>query len=139
MSKEAVKPARRFDLEERLIAFAVRIIQLAAALPRTPAGRHIAGQLARSGTSPASHCGEAESAESRTDFIHKMKVCLKELRETRVWLLMIQRASMIKPASRLDSLVQESDQVISIFVSSISTAQRNRRSKGEGTDVRVQT
>ena len=72
-----------FDLEDRLIDFAVRTIQLTESLPKTKAGRHIAGQLIRSGTSPAPNYGEAQGAESRSDFIHKMKVCLKALRETK--------------------------------------------------------
>src|SRR3989304_6026480 len=91
------KDKRIFDLEERLIDFAVRIIRTAESLPKTKAGNHIAGQLIRCGTSPAPNYGEAQSAESRSDFIHKMKVSLKELRETRIWLLMIVKADLIKP------------------------------------------
>ena len=121
------KDNRVFDLEERLIDFAVRIIQLGESLPKTRVGNHVAGQLIRCGTSPASNYGEAQSAESRSDFIHKMKICLKELRETRVWLVMIVRASLIKPASKLDSLIQENDELISIFVTSIKTAEQKRR------------
>ena len=121
------KDNRVFDLEERLIDFAVRIIQLAESLPKTKVGNHIAGQLIRCGTSSAPNYGEAQSAESRSDFIHKMKICLKELRETRVWLVMIVRASLIKPASKLDSLIQENDELISIFVTSIKTAEQKRR------------
>ncbi|MBM2834775.1 MAG: four helix bundle protein [Candidatus Brocadiaceae bacterium] len=93
---------RIFDLEERLIDFAVRIIRTAESLPKTRAGNHIAGQLIRCGTSPAPNYGEAQSAESRSDFIHKMKVSLKELRETRIWLLMIVKANLIKPMSKLE-------------------------------------
>ena len=74
------------QLEERLVNFAVRIIKLAANLPRTPAGKHIAGQILRSGTSPAPNYGEARGAESHADFIYKLKVVLKELNETRIWL-----------------------------------------------------
>ena len=121
MSKEN----KLFDLEERLIDFAVRIIQMAESLPKTKVGNHIAGQLIRCGTAPASNYGEAQSAESRADFIHKIKICLKELRETRVWLLMIVKANLIKPASKLDSLIDENNQLISIFVSSINTAREN--------------
>ena len=69
------KDGRTYDLEERLIEFAVRIILLAEALPKTRAGNHIAGQIIRSGTSPAPNYGEAQSAESRSDFVHKMKIC----------------------------------------------------------------
>ena len=116
-----------FDLEDRLIDFAVRTIQLTESLPKAKAGRHIAGQLIRSGTSPAPNYGEAQGAESRSDFIHKMKVCLKELRETKVWLKMIVRANFIKSESKLEPLILENDQLISIFVASINTAQKNRK------------
>ena len=116
-----------YDLENRLIDFAVRIIQMAESLPPRRAANHIAGQLIRSGTSPAPNYGEAQSAESRADFIHKMKICLKELRETRVWLLMIVRAKLIKPVSRLDSLIQENNELISIFVTSIRTTKKGKK------------
>ena len=123
MSKES----RDFDLEERLINFAVRVIRIAESLPKSRIGNHIAGQLIRSGTSPAPNYGEAQSAESRSDFIHKMKVSLKELRETRIWLLMVIRANLIKPASKIEPLLDENDQLISIFVVSIKTAQQNQK------------
>ena len=121
------KDKRTFDLEERLIDFAVRIIRIAESLPKTKVGNHIAGQLIRCGTSPAPNYGEAQSAESRSDFIHKMKICLKELRETKVWLKMIVRAKLMKPASKLEPLVNENDELISIFVSSIRTAEQKKR------------
>jgi four helix bundle protein len=120
MSKEN----RIFDLEERLIDFAIRIIRTVESLPKTKVGNHIAGQLVRCGTSPAPNYGEAQSAESRSDFIHKMKVSLKELRETRVWLLIIVRAKLIKPASKLEPLIEENNELISIFVTSIKTARK---------------
>lgn len=122
------KGCKTFDLEERLIGFAVRIIQVAEALPQTVVGKHIAGQMIRSGTSPAANYGEAQSAESRSDFIHKMKVCLKELRETKVWLRMIVMANLTKSTSKMDGLLDENDQLISIFVTSIRTA-KSRSSK----------
>jgi four helix bundle protein len=118
-----------FDLEDRLIEFGVRIIRLAEALPKTRAGNHIAGQIIRSGTSPAPNYGEAQSAESRSDFIHKMQVCLKELRETRVWLLLTAKANLVKSASQLDSLIDENNQLISIFVAGVKTARQKRREK----------
>ena len=121
------KDDKTFDLEDRLIDFAVRIIRIAEALPKTKVGIHIAGQIIRSGTSPAPNYGEAQGAESRSDFIHKMKVSLKELRETRVWLLMILRANLIKPASKLEPLIDENNQLISIFVKSIDTARRKSK------------
>jgi four helix bundle protein len=123
MSKEN----RTYDLEERLIDFAVQIIRLAELLPKSKIGNHVAGQLIRCGTSPAPNYGEAQSAESRSDFIHKMKVCLKELRETRVWLLMIVRASLIKPESKLDPLINENNELISIFVASIKTSRQKMK------------
>src|SRR5688572_25786959 len=90
---------RPFDLEDRLVKFAVRIIKLAEALPNTKTGNHVRGQILRCGTSPAPNYAEAQSAESRADFIHKIKVALKELRETKVWLLIIEQASLINPSS----------------------------------------
>ena len=92
------KDKRTFDLEDRLIDFAVQIIYFAESLPKTKVGKHIAGQLIRCGTSPAPNYGEAQSAESRSDFIHKMKISLKELRETRVWLIMIARLADLESA-----------------------------------------
>ena len=121
------KEGKNYDLEDRLIDFAVRIIRIAESLPKTRVGNHISGQLIRCGTSPAPNYGEAQSAESRADFVHKMKVCLKELRETRVWLLMIVRAKLIRPTSKLDSLIQETNEFISIFVSSIRTAKKAQK------------
>ena len=121
------KDDKTFDLEDRLIDFAVRIIRIAESLPKTKIGNHIAGQIIRSGTSPSPNYGEAQSAESRSDFIHKMKLSLKELRETRVWLLMIIRANLIKPASKLELLIDENNQLISIFVKSIDTARRKSK------------
>jgi len=123
MSKEN----RIFDLEERLIDFAIRIIRTAESLPKTKVGNHVAGQLIRCGTSPAPNYGEAQSAESRSDFIHNMKVSLKELRETRVWLLIIVRANLIKPTSKLEPLIEENNELISIFVTSIKTAQKRKK------------
>jgi four helix bundle protein len=122
-----LKEPRIFDLEDRLIEFGVRIIRLAEALPKTKVGNHIAGQIIRSGTSPAPNYGEAHSAESRSDFIHKMQICLKELRETRVWLLMTAKANLVKSAAQLDPLIDENNQLISIFAISVKTARQKRR------------
>ena len=122
-----VKDSKTYDLEERLIDFAVRIIRITESLPKTKVAKHIEGQLIRCGTSPAPNYGEAQSAESRADFIHEMKVCLKELRETRVWLLMIVKAKLIKTVSKLDALIQENNELISIFVTSIRTARKAKK------------
>jgi four helix bundle protein len=117
---------KTFDLEARLITFAVRVIRVAEALPKTPTGNHICVQVIRSGTSPAPNYGEAQSAESRADFTHKLKIVLKELRETRVWLLMIQQADLIKPLSALDPLLQEANELTAIFVASLKTTAKGR-------------
>jgi four helix bundle protein len=100
---------------------------IAESIPKTKAGNHISGQLIRCGTSPAPNYGEAQDAESRSDFIHKMKVSLKELRETKVWLLIIRKANLIKPASKLDPVIDENNQLISIFVTSVKTARKNEK------------
>jgi four helix bundle protein len=121
MSKEKTT---KFDIEDRLINFAVQIIRLAESLPKTKTGNHISGQIIRCGTSPASNYGEAQSAESRTDFIHKMKICLKELRETRIWLILIERTKLTKKIQELESTLKENDELISIFVKSIFTAKQ---------------
>ena len=104
--------------------FGVRIIEIAEKLPNTKAGNHVGGQLIRSGTSPAYNYGEAQAAESRADFVHKMKVCLKELRETRVGLILIVRAKLLNDMC-LDADIQECNELISIFVASIKTAKGN--------------
>ena len=116
---------KEFDLEERLIDFAVRIIKLAEKLPNTYIGNHVKGQVLRSGTSPASNYGEAQSAESRADFIHKIKLSLKELKETRVWLKIIVKAELIKPVSKVIPLLEENEELISILFTSIETAKKN--------------
>jgi four helix bundle protein len=122
--------SKKSDLEGRLIDFAVKIIKLAESLPKTKIGNHISGQMIRCGTSPAPNYGEAKDAESRADFVHKMKICLKELRETRIWLLIIKKAELLKNSSELDYLIDENDQLISIFVKSIKTAKINKRKSG---------
>jgi len=117
---------KRFDLEERLLDYAVRIIRLVDALPRTPAGRHVAGELLRCGTSPLANHGEVQGAESRKDFVHKLRVCLKELRESRRWLRLVHRVPLIAPA-KVEPLLQETEELIKIFVSSIRTAEGNKK------------
>ena len=109
-----------------MIDFAVRIINVIEALPNTKVGHHIGGQLLRSGTSPAPNYGEAQSAESRKDFIHKMKIALKELRETLIWLRIIERKELCDP-KELKHITGECDQLIAIFVKSVKTAE-NRES-----------
>lgn len=115
------------DLEERLIDFAVEIIHFIEVIPNTKAGNHLGGQLLRSGTSPALNYGEARSSESKKDFIHKMKVCLKELRESHNCLRMLNKAKLFKSQDQIKGLIKEANELISIFVKSIETA-----SKGKG-------
>ena len=116
--------ARGDDIEERLIDFAVMIINLCASLPATVAGRHVAGQLVRSGTAPAPHYSEARGAESTRDFIHKLGICLKELNESAVWLKIAQRSKMT-PEARVKPVLTECVELSKIINSSIQTARRN--------------
>lgn len=111
------------ELEERLIDFAVRIVKLSAHLPRTPAGKHIAGQILRSGTSPAPNYGEARGAESTADFIHKVRIVLKELNETSIWLRVIQRSNMLRSELILD-IIGENRELCQIFAKTVNTARR---------------
>lgn len=122
---------RKFDLDERLIDFAAGIIDISEVLPKTVAGNHLAGQLIRSGTSPCLQYGEAQSAESRADFIHKMKVSAKELRETYNCLRLIKKKNWVSNEILLKK-IDENNQLISIFVKSIETAQKNKSSEGRG-------
>ena len=109
------------ELEGRLIDFAVLVVSVVEALPNTRAANHIAGQLVRSGTSPAPNYGEARSAESRKDFIHKMKISLKELRETLVWLKIIAR-KQLGDCREVPAAIGECNELIAIFVSITMTA-----------------
>ena len=113
------------ELEERLINFAALIIVVASKFENNYAGNHLSGQIIRSGTSPALNYGEAQSAESPKDFIHKMGLCLKELRESFVCLKIIERANLSKDLTNLNIAKIEVNELISIFVSSIKTAKKN--------------
>ncbi|RYZ00021.1 MAG: four helix bundle protein [Chitinophagaceae bacterium] len=119
---------RSYDLEERLIRYGVSMINLAEKLPKTYAGNHLSGQLTRSGTSPALQYGEAQAAESRADFIHKMKIGLKELKESYVALRMIDLLGWAS-AGQLAPTSDETLQLIRIFVSSINTSKANGQSR----------
>ena len=88
--------ARADELEQRLINFGVRVIKLSARLPKTAAGKHVAAQILRSGTSPAPNYGEARGGGSRADFIHKTGIVLKELNETLIWLRLIEGSELVK-------------------------------------------
>jgi len=113
------------DLEERLITFSVLIIEIVNEMPNTKAGNHLSGQLVRSGTSVSLNYGEAQSGESRRDFIHKMKVVLKELRESFVCLKIIHRTKLYRTEMKIENALKENNELISIFVKSIETAQNN--------------
>lgn len=112
------------DLSERLLELAVRIGKVVDALPETRLGKHIAGQLVRSGTSPAPNYEEACAAESRRDFIHKIRIALKELRETRCWIKLIMRSDLL-PEARMSEIANETDELCKILGQSLVTARRN--------------
>jgi four helix bundle protein len=120
---------RKYDLDERLIDFAVLIIAITESLYNTRTGNHIAGQLVRSGTSPALHYGETQSAESRADFIHKIKVILKELRETKNALRIIKKVPLTDKMEPVDKSLKECNELISIFMKSVETARKNMESE----------
>jgi len=114
----------KYDLEDRLIEFAVLITEIVEKLPNDRFGNYIAGQVVRSGCSPALNYGEAQAAESRNDFIHKMKIILKELRESLISLKLIERKKMYDQNIVMKAK-DECNQLIAIFVKSIETAKRN--------------
>jgi len=118
--------AKKYDLEERLLEFASAIIEVSENLPSTRAGNHISGQILRAGTSPYGNHGEAQAPESAEDFIHKMKICLKELRETRRWARLIERKRWLVRDPQLSFVLRESEELIRIFKKSIQTAEANR-------------
>jgi four helix bundle protein len=122
-----MEPSRQYDLEERLLRFTERLVDVVEALPAKRVSNHIARQLTRCGTAPLANYSEAQSAESRADFVHKLEVALKELREVRVWLLLVQRKAMAGPAEAMDPLLGECNELISILFASIRTAQKNMR------------
>ncbi|MBL9219506.1 MAG: four helix bundle protein [Opitutaceae bacterium] len=117
----------KYDLEDRLLDFAVRVIRVTESMKSTRAGLHVADQLLRSGTSPYGHHGEAESAESRADFVHKLSICAKELREARRWLRLVERAGLVAKPQLPAEILSEADELIRIFAASIRTAQNNKK------------
>ena len=116
------------ELLDRLIDFAARVGKVVDALPDTRMGRHVAGQLVRSGTSPAPNYEEGCAAESRADFIHKLSICLKELRESRSWIRLIIKTEML-PEGRMGELLDECNQLCNIIGQSIVTAKENKGKK----------
>ena len=117
---------RNFDLQDRLVKFSVRVIRLSEALPETRAGKHIATQLLRSGTSAAPNYGEAQSAESRADFVHKLRIALKELRETGVWVKTIAEAGLVE-STLVAPLLRETEELTKILFASVETAKSKTR------------
>ncbi len=117
------------DLSERLLCFAVRVGKAVNALPNTRLGRHIAAQLIRSGTSAAPNYEEGCAAESRADFVHKLSICLKELRESRFWIRLIVESESLSKRKMTD-LQDECSQLCKIIAQSIVTAKKNANNKG---------
>src|SRR5450759_4013166 len=105
---------REYDLEDRLVAYAAVVIALTESLPNSRAGNHIAAQLLRSGTASAPNYGEAEASESRKDFLHKMGICLKELRESRIWLRIVAIRALLNQAA-VTPVLSETEELIRIF------------------------
>lgn len=122
---------RKFDLEDRLVEFAAITTDIVELLPNSRTGNHVAGQMVRCCTSPMFNYGEAQAAESRMDFIHKMKISLKELKETFVCLKFIRRKRLISDLLLIENTMKENDELISIFVKSITTAQHNLKQEQE--------
>lgn len=116
---------KRQELEERLITFSANIILFIDFISKSYAGNHLTGQIIRSSTSPALNYGEAQSAESKKDFVHKMGICLKELRETLNCLKIIERANLSSNEELINKLKTDANELISIFVVSIKTAKTN--------------
>ena len=115
---------RTFDLEDRVIDFAIMIDDVVEQLPASKLSNHLSNQIIRCGTSPALNYGEAQSAESPNDFIHKCKVILKELRETKICLKIIKRKPLL-PKEKVEKEIQENDELIAIFLKSVDTARKN--------------
>lgn len=120
-----MKEKKNYDLEPRLIDFAVLIIETTNNLKSSYASSHLGSQLVRSGTSPALNYGEAQSAESRKDFIHKIKIILKELRESMICLKIIKKTTLFKSEVQIEKSIKECNELISIFVKSVETAIKN--------------
>lgn len=117
-----------YDLEERLIKFSVEVILFCKTLDGSFASIHLSGQLIRSSSSAALNYGEAQSAESHKDFVNKMKVCLKELRESLVNFKILRGAELSNDMEKLNHLISENNELIAIFVPSIKTSKAKNTS-----------
>ena len=122
MGSKAIK----FDPEERLVDFACMCLVVCELLPSSKAAQNLEYQLSKSGTAPALIYGEAQAAESRADFLHKMKMVLKEIRESRVNLKIIKRKPVVVH-SKIDVAFNESNELMAIFLKSIETAKNNNK------------
>ena len=118
---------QRFDIQERTFEFAIRVVRLVNRLPRTVAGVEIGRQVVRSATSVGSNVEEADAAESKRDFIHKMSIAHKEARETRYWLRIIQ--ATLLDDDEIQALIQESDELVRILYTIIENARQSPRRK----------
>jgi four helix bundle protein len=123
-----VSNSKANTLEGRLVQFAVDIVKVVGQLPQNPQAKHIGNQILRSGTAAAPNYGEARAAESRADFVHKLKICLKELNETGIWLRILQRSVAVNP-DFVSRLVAENTELCKILVASVQTARRNDSAK----------
>jgi four helix bundle protein len=117
---------KKFDLEDRFVDFTCKMIDVVEALPNTRTGNYIAGQLIRSCHSPTFNYGEVQAAESRNDFIHKMGIVLKELKECRIALKVIIKKQLIKPINSLDEIFKETQELIAIIAKGLETARKNK-------------
>jgi four helix bundle protein len=131
MNKEqmgrAMKGRQKFDIQERTFEFAVRVVKLVNRLPRTVAAIEIGKQVVRAATSIGSNVEEADAAESKRDFIHKMSIAHKEARETRYWLRIVKAALL--DDDKVQALIQESDELVRILYTIVENARRSSRSK----------
>ena len=118
-----VKTGKGTDIQDRLVGFAISIIKLSTRLPKSREGRHVSGQLLRSGTSPAPNYAEARAAESKNDFVHKLRICLKELNETEIWLEIVASCNLMS-LEKLSSVMQECTELCRIINASIKTIRK---------------
>ena len=128
IANRMVSNCKANTLEGRLVQFAVDIVKVVGQLPQNPQAKHIGNQILRSGTAAAPNYGEARAAESRADFVHKLKICLKELNETGIWLRILQRSVAVNP-DFVSRLVAENTELCKILVASVQTARRNDSAK----------
>jgi four helix bundle protein len=126
MNPNEGKGSELYDLEERLLEYSVIVVRFVESMHRSDSGRHVAKQLMRSGTAPMAHHGEAQAAESADDFIHKMSIALKELRESLRWLKLTQRVPLTNHLDEVVGIITETDELIRIFFTSIKTAKKRR-------------